>query len=465
MVINHNIAALNTYRQFGNANKAQSSSMEKLSSGLRINKAGDDAAGLAISEKMRGQIRGLDQASRNAQDGISMVQTAEGALAETQSILQRQRELAVQASNDTNTGDDRNEIQKEIGQLNAEIDRISSTTEFNTQKLLNGSLGSTGASSNAANVAVVSTTGLNAGKYDVKITLAAQKANTEAASNAADADVATAAAGTGKVVINGITIDTTGVSTVAQLTTAINAVKDKTGVEVTAGANGSAKMKLEATTYGSAAKIDLAGTGTDWLASTVLGNAGALATVTAGVDATATVENKQTSVTSALTGVGQKIVYGSAEFTAVGALNATATITVATAGVSFQIGANKDQTMLVDVNQMDTTTLGNTTNKIKDINVLTTATAETAIKTVDDAIKQVSSERSKLGAFQNRLDHTTNNLNTSSENLTAAESRIRDVDMAKEMMEQTKNSILSQAAQAMLAQANQAPQQVLQLLK
>ena len=140
MRINHNIAALNTYRQLGSANNAQSKSMEKLSSGLRINRAGDDAAGLAISEKMRGQVRGLDQASANAQDGISLIQTAEGALNETQSILQRMRELSVQSSNDTNTDTDREELQKEINQLTEEIDRIAETTEFNTKKLLNGDL-------------------------------------------------------------------------------------------------------------------------------------------------------------------------------------------------------------------------------------------------------------------------------------------------------------------------------------
>jgi len=147
MIINHNVTALNTHNKLSAASAAQSKSMEKLASGLRINKAGDDAAGLAISEKMRAQVRGLDQAGRNAQDGISMIQTAEGALNETHSILQRVRELSVPAANDTNTGDDRNEIQNEIGQLKSEIDRISGTTEFNTQKLINGSLGATATSS------------------------------------------------------------------------------------------------------------------------------------------------------------------------------------------------------------------------------------------------------------------------------------------------------------------------------
>jgi flagellin len=270
MRINHNIAALNTYRQLTAGTLAASKSMEKLSSGLRINRAGDDAAGLAISEKMRGQIRGLEMAAKNAQDGISMIQTAEGALNETHAILQRMRELAVQAANDTNTTADRDEIQKEIDQLVNEIDRIGNTTEFNTQKLLSG--------------------GIN--------------------------------------------------------------------------------------------------------------------------------------------------------------------------GTYFQIGANNGQTITLSINDMRAAALG-----VNALMVDTNANANSAITKIDAAISRVSSERSKLGAIQNRLEHTINNLGTAAENLTAAESRIRDVDMAKEMMEFTKNNILSQAAQAMLAQANQLPQGVLQLLR
>jgi flagellin len=271
MRINHNIAALNTYRQLNSAAGAQSKSMEKLSSGLRINRAGDDAAGLAISEKMRGQIRGLDMASKNAQDGISLIQTAEGALNETHSILQRMRELAVQGGNDTNNADDRGEIQKELNQLMSEIDRIASDTEFNTKNLLGGSFAAT-----------------------------------------------------------------------------------------------------------------------------------------------------------------------------------------------LQVGANEGQTINFSIATMSSTGLSLSSTSVS---VSSNGAASSAISQIDAAIKTVSSQRSSLGALQNRLDHTINNLSTSSENLTAAESRIRDVDMAKEMMNQTKQSILSQASQAMLAQANQQPQGVLQLLR
>lgn len=245
--------------------------MEKLSSGLRINRAGDDAAGLAISEKMRGQIRGLEMASKNSQDAISLIQTAEGALNETHAILQRMRELAVQGANDTNTTADRNNIQDELNQLLSEIDRISNTTQFNTKNLLDGSF-----------------------------------------------------------------------------------------------------------------------TGT------------------------------------------------------------------------FQVGANDNQIISLSINSMST---GSGALNVAGISVGSNSLASQAIASIDNAISKVSQERSKLGAYQNRLEHTINNLETSAENLTAAESRIRDVDMAKEMMAFTKNNILTQAAQAMLAQANQQPQGVLQLLR
>jgi len=269
MRINNNIMAMNAHRQLGMNQAGAAKSMEKLSSGFRINRAGDDAAGLAISEKMRGQIRGLKQASRNAQDGISLIQTAEGALNETHAILQRMRELAVQASTDTNTETDRGEIQKEINQLVEEIDRIASDTEFNTQKLLNGEF-------------------------------------------------------EGKVI---------------------------------------------------------------------------------------------------------------------------------------HIGANSEQNLEISIESMASAELG-----VEDISVEDQDKADEAITTINKAIETVSAERSKLGAIQNRLEHTIANLGTSAENLQAAESRIRDLDMAEEIMAFTKNNILQQAATAMLAQANMAPQSVLQLL-
>lgn len=275
MIINHNLNAMNSHRQMGINTGNSAKAMEKLSSGLRINRAGDDAAGLAISEKMRGQIRGLNQASRNAQDGISLIQTAEGALTETHSILQRMRELTVQAANDTNVSVDRENLQAEISELKSEINRIATQTQFNTKNLLNGSL--------------------------------------------------------------------------------------------------------------------------------------------------------------------------------------------ATSGVNFQIGANKDQMINLKIGTMTVSGLAISGVSIGSANTASEISAH--IDTIDKALNKVSTQRAKLGANQNRLEHTIANLDNSSENLQAAESRIRDVDMAKEMMNFSKNNILQQAAQAMLAQANQAPQGVLQLLR
>jgi flagellin len=274
MRINNNIMAMNTHRQLGINSNAGSKSVEKLSSGFRINRAGDDAAGLAISEKMRGQIRGLNQASRNAQDGISLIQTAEGALNESQAILQRMRELAVQSANDTNVTADRTALQNEVTQLGQELTRIADNTQFNERDLLDGDLAST--------------------------------------------------------------------------------------------------------------------------------------------------------------------------------------------GVKFQIGSNADQSITLTIGNM---TAGSSGLNISTVTVGTQAAANTAITSFNTAIETVSAQRAKLGAVQNRLEHTISNLDTSAENLQASESRIRDVDMAKEMMSFTKNNILSQAAQSMLSQANQAPQGVLQLLR
>lgn len=385
MKINHNISALNTYNKLNSATNAQSKSMEKLSSGLRINNAADDAAGLAISEKMRGQIRGLDQATRNAQDGISLIQTAEGALSETTDILQRMRELATQASNDTNTEADRKEIQKEVEQLTTEIDRIGNTTEFNTQKLLNGD--KEGLKAAAAGSATIQ----NNSKADVALTLA-----------------------------DGDDYNVTGTITITRINNEAGETQfklsDPAGTEIVLDADTEAAANLTGVAGGNVAISGL----TDMAVGE---------SVTISFKAA---EEAQTDASKSLT---------------------------------FQIGANSGQKMLVGIEDMRAEALGLRNADGDALDLTSAESASTAITTINNAIEKVSSERSKLGAFQNRLDHTINNLSTSSENLTAAESRVRDVDMAKEMMEQTKNSILSQAAQAMLAQSNQMPQGVLQLLR
>ena len=383
MIINHNIAALNTYRQLSANNTGTQKALEKLSSGLRINRAGDDAAGLAISEKMRGQIRGLEMASKNAQDGISLIQTAEGALNETHSILQRMRELAVQAASDTNTDDDRAELQKEMDQLREEINRIADTTEFNTKKLLNGDL-------------------QGVSKVDDYA--------------AYDED-------------NSVAFSSVSIVTSASLT-------DNTyNVRITGASTGAGTFTIQWTDA-------FGGTGSTTIAKDA---------------ANITIKGVQLKLSGSLTedDIGEEVTFTTRK----------ADTSYDDNSLTFQIGANSSQMMRVDIGDVSAQALHLETAAGTGIDITTAQAAEAAISAVDKAIQDVSAERSKLGAFQNRLEHTINNLGTSAENLTAAESRIRDVDMAEEMMEFTKLNILSQAAQAMLAQANQLPQGVLQLLR
>lgn len=397
MRINHNIAALNTYRSLTSNNAMGAKSLEKLSSGLRINRAGDDAAGLAISEKMRGQIRGLDQGSRNAQDTISLLQTAEGALNETHSILQRMRELATQSSNDTNTDADRTAIQNEINQLANEIDRIGNTTEFNTRKLLDGT--------------IVGVSGEIKGTFNIN-------------NNSSVTNIAVTAAGASHIsnlsVVNGAIT----VTRVNEAGSAIGnyVVYDALGVQMTTGVTAAAGgFTFASGRIASGRAVSITGT--------------FHANMKAGESFTIVLNRREAATTDI------------------------------TRSITAQIGANSGQTMLIGVRDMRSAALGVKSSAGVAIRVDNKYAANTAISTINNAVERVSSERSKLGSIQNRLDHTINNLGTSAENLQASESRIRDVDMAKEMMEFTKQSILQQAAQAMLAQANQSPQGVLQLLR
>ncbi|TGE39970.1 flagellin [Desulfosporosinus fructosivorans] len=397
MIINHNMASLNTYNRLSANNAASSKSLEKLSSGLRINRAGDDAAGLAISEKMRGQIRGLDQAGRNAQDSISLIQTAEGALTESHSILQRMREIAVQSSNDTNTDSDRKELQNETTQLIAELDRIGNTTEFNSKKLLDGS--------------AVGVTEEVAGSVRVNN-------NSSMTINSASMAAAVSAAATGAVK-NGAYM----IVKIAEATATTFNINDYEII----GPDG----KTGNTDISVASSINIS------LTTAVVGAATAI---------TLSASNfKDMKVGESIT-----LVFGEQE-------DASSTLGGA---IMTQVGANAGQTAFISVKDMRAEAIG-----VKDVDISTKFGAQTAIETVNNALEKVSSQRSALGAMQNRLEHTINNLGASSENLTAAESRIRDVDMAKEMMNFQKNNILSQAATAMLAQANQQPQGVLQLLQ
>ena len=419
MRINHNVAALNTYKQLTVANNAATKAMEKLSSGLGITKAGDNAAGLAISEKKRGQLRGLDQASRNAQDGISLIQPAEGALNETHAILQRMRELAVQSANDTYTEVDRSEIQKEIDQLSQELSRIGSTTEFNTQKLLNGNFKGTfhiGANENQSlSLEVGDMRGFALGMAgDAKLEVTA--------------DVTDASDGNVDLVdgVYQVKANSSGTYDLVNADGVVIATSDADAKIFTAATGDDTITFDEAVTSGTV-EID---EGTATAVGTV-SNSGLEAGSYTYVEAENALKDANGNVVAKST--------DGATFTTLDGSKDLVTFSAAlTDGVKFEVGG---------------------------IDVSSQTSANGAITRIQTAIETVSAERSKLGAYQNRLEHTINNLGASSENLTAAESRIRDVDMAKEMMEFTRANILSQAAQAMLAQANQLPQGVLQLLR
>ncbi|MDB2154365.1 MULTISPECIES: flagellin [Clostridium] len=417
MIINHNLGAINAQRNMGINSGAAAKSMEKLSSGLRINRAGDDAAGLSISEKMRAQIRGLDQASTNAEDGISMIQTAEGALTETHSILQRMRELSVQSANDTNVSTDRAAIQAEMDELTKEVDRIATTTEFNTQKLLDGSFSGTfqiGANEGQK-------MDLNIGKMDsASLGLTSTVEISETKDLTADSNIKD-----GTYTVEGTNIkDTNG-----------NIVGSTDGAKLT--------FNTKDTTF------------TD---SKILN--GATVEIK---DGKVTVTNKLDTATAAknLTSL------------APGSYEVKGTNLIKDGELVGTVDTGNKKIILNDKTEIAEADLGFADGKLKDgvkftvngSDVSTQKNAAGTIETVNAAIEKVSTQRSKLGAVQNRLEHTVNNLNTSSENLTAAESRIRDTDMASEMSEYSKNNILQQAAQAMLAQAKSAPEQVLQLLR
>ncbi|MEW9502254.1 flagellin [Jeotgalibacillus marinus] len=489
MIINNNIPALNTHRQMGINQGAAQKAMEKLSSGMRINKAGDDAAGLAISEKMRAQVRGLDQASRNSQDGISLIQTAEGSLGETQNILQRMRELATQAANGTNTESDRNEIQKEINDLTSEINRIGNTTEFNTQKLLNGEKAAAVAGVISVDADAIAQ-GIEAGdnltiagtNIDINLTDISAK-ELAAAINEEGIEGFTASVKDGNLIIT----QNAGFESAAALEVRIDGVEvsnvETAGVKPGETIAGEYKIDLSDVNFTDNGEIVIDGQKFEIVGGTTDEAALALAilaneelsekyNITNNNDVLTFEQNSGFESATGLDVQGQTIVVD--ETTA--GVN-----TPASEGLKFQIGANENQSMSLFISDMRAAALGITTAGTEDsgrgvtdgtnnditeqaLDVSTHEGAAAAITAIQNAIDTVSGERSKLGATQNRLEHTISNLNNSSENLSAAESRIRDVDMAKEVMEMTRANILSQASQAMLAQANQAPQSVLQLL-
>ena len=477
MVVQHNLQAMNANRMLNITTGSQSKSAEKLSSGYRINRAADDAAGLSISEKMRKQIRGLDQASTNAEDGVSAVQTAEGALTEVHSMLQRMNELAVQASNGPNSKTDRDAIQSEIEQLTTEIDRVAETTKFNETYLLKGDAdGATkdvymkghdaGLKGTLTDNATTATFKVAAGALDAgkSVTIGGREYTIAATANEAKALIVAPADGKSTFTIDGNSydVDKDGKIYKAGGTTALTkgdlpggtgtdaadvaALQDliKAGSKVTAGGK-------EVTV------INDAGDGSDASDSSIITAAKAVTLMTNELTAANNIGATKTVATVAAAGA-----YASDT-------GVTFNITKGTAEVAeklnfnLHVGSDADMTNKINVNieTMNSSYLG-----IKGLNVSddTGVAATYAVDAIADALQKVSDQRSSLGAVQNRLEHTIANLDNVVENTTSAESRIRDVDMAEEMVEYSKNNILAQAGQSMLAQANQATQGVLSLL-
>ena len=489
MVVRTNTMSSNAYRQLGMNNTQLSKSLEKLSSGYRINRAGDDASGLAISEKMKAQISGLEQASANSQDGISLVQTAEGALTEVHSMLNRMVELATKSSNGTIQNDvDRDAIQSEVEALKDEISRVAQSTDFNGINLLDGSLRSAadvtslaGSDDSAVQAKytldLTGTTG-GTGTFDgVTITFSDSVAQTAtdfiAAYNAASGkDYVASDGGSGKIVLTAKTAGVVATDPVAVTSSLAGITSGTVATTVAGAATGGGAT-------GAKVSLDYTGrTGKDVIGTTLeIGDSKFEFVKTGGTATkdgyTAIAVNDADTATAIATAVAAKTVTGASAGTHSGNI-ATFTTTATGAsvkalkvkqdgsGLTLQVGTTNDSynKVTVSVDDMSARGLG-----IDTLDVSSQLASTGAIQTIKDAINKVSTNRGNLGALQNRLEHAISNLDTTAENMDAANSAIRDTDMAKEMMNYTKMNILSQAAQAMLAQANQQPQNILQLLK
>lgn len=480
MRINHNVTAQLANINLKKTNKKLTSSLESLSSGYKINSAADDAAGLAISKKMRTQIRALDQASRNAEDGTSIIQTAEGALSEIEAIIQRMRELSVQAANDTNILEDRESIQVEIDKLLEEVDRIGSTTEYNGKGLLDGSCTRVVTYDTNGLSTLSISEGVKAGNYEIKLTaLATPAVNTLSYTIPAE--------GVSTIYINEASIEIASTDTLADAEAKIKDACDKLDIEIING-SGSNSLTLQTRAKGSSQFIKLEGAvGTE--------------SYTQGTNAEYNVNTSATSAFSSnvvCTADGNNLLIEdssgfkmqiavetlSADHTSTDTSTTPPTTTTVPAGSSaalgktvkiavydtgsmlLQIGANEHQTMAVDFPEVSCRTL-----KFKEssgtslVNVCSREGASKAISTFDDAIRSVSGTRAQLGAYQNRLDSTVASLDISSENITESMSRIIDTDMAAAMTNYTQESVLVQASTTILAQANNRPQQILSLLQ
>ena len=481
-VINTNTASLNAQRNLSTSQSALSTSLQRLSSGLRINSAKDDAAGLAISERFTSQIRGLDQAKRNANDGVSLLQTAEGSLQSTGDILQRVRELAVQSSNATNSAGDRKAIQQEVGQLLSEADRISQTSEFNGLKLLDGSFGTASfqVGANAGQTIQATTANFRTNNYG-------NNEKTSAAPTTLTGSTGTAYAG-GTFDIQGLqtaTITAKTTDSAQSLAATINGSTDKTGVTATARTEQSAAF-VAGGVYSLAIKSDNAtASNVTFTVGTSLNASGLASAVSAFNDVSSTtgVTAKLNSTNDALvltnaagnditltnnsTAAGSTVT--SASIDAAGTVGTTATV-AASGGVSKTMGyiaMNSDKGFsLGNVTAGNGVTTGAATlNSVSSIDVSTVKGSNDALKILDSALASVNSQRASFGALQSRFETAVSNLESTSENLSASRSRIQDTDFASETAKLTRGQILQQAGTAMLAQANSLPNGVLSLLR
>ena len=491
--VNTNVNSLTAQRNLGMSSNALSTSIQRLSSGLRINSAKDDAAGLAISQRFTAQIRGLNQATRNANDGISLAQTAEGALKASGDILQRVRELAVQSANASNSASDRQALQAEVGQLVAELDRISQTTEFNGQKLLDGTFGTQQFQVGAnANQTIVAATGnLRTNVYGNNQNVASAGVGTGAA-----ATVATANGGTNGVTAGAVSISGylgTGTLTVVVSDTAKATADQINALSATTGVTATARTEVELTGFNSVGSysLNLNGdnasavtttftisslTGTDRLAGVV--SAINDQSAKTGINASLNSDGTAVVLTNA---TGNNIVVGHPAAANVGtigvqghnaagatvgtkqALTTAATMENVTTGGYITLDSQKSFAVTSASNQL--TTGGSTLNNVANLDVTTFTNSTNALKTVDSALAFINGERAKLGALQSRFETSINNLQVTSENLSASRSRILDADFAQETASLSRAQILQQAGTAMVAQANQLPQGVLALLR
>ena len=499
MIINNNISAVIANKHLLRTEAGIAASTEKLSSGYKINHAYQNPSGMAISNKMRAQIKALDRATDNASDGISVIQTADGALNEVTSMLQRMRELAVQAANDTNTPQDRAQIQKEEAELRDEIDRVSSSTEFNTMQLLNGDMQTKVYADNVSRLSVSDS--VDPGTYRIQVTAATKGSIT--ASTYPTSSVSADQAGT--FTINGVPVTLTegmtadeaveALKTAAELGDATVTKDDSGKLTVTSGIRTDDYEEVLGNAWGKNAFVSVSYDSTDTKAKKALeyfGLINASNTTTSTSDSTTTItsNNQKDAVVTLLSASGSTAAdakgFSSSATASVDGKKVTIkdnngfemsfllddkTPTESYSGnleikvtdigkMAFHVGSNKDQVIETEIPSISAKSL-----YLDQVNVNSHQSASRAISLVDDAITQVSSIRATLGAAQNRLEHTYDTNNSTSENINSAVSRIRDTDMATEMVEYTKDTVLQQAGTSVLSQANELPQMALQLLQ